>query len=164
VLELELLAAPQLGTTVTPTTATAGTTRNTVPAAASITLDVRAGTAAEQQRVDEAIHALRVPDGASLVVDGGVNRSPMEERSSSGLLALAQSAADRCGLPALETARVGGGSDGNLTAAMGIPTLDGLGAVGAGAHAEGEHVLVSTMPQRAALLAALVVEIGRQQA
>ena len=162
VLAVEALAAPELGTTVTPTTATAGTTRNTVPATASVTLDVRAATIAEQQRVDDGIRALRCDNGAVLTVEGGVNRPPLEEESSSRLLALARRAAERCGLGAIDVARVGGGSDGNLTAAMGVPTLDGLGAVGAGAHAEGEYVLVPSMPERAALLAALIVEIGRE--
>jgi glutamate carboxypeptidase len=86
----------------------------------------------------------------------------MEEETSSQLLALARRAAEGCGSGAIDVARVGGGSDGNLTAAMGVPTLDGLGAVGAGAHAEGEYVLVSSMPERAALLAALIIEIGRE--
>jgi glutamate carboxypeptidase len=162
VLEVEALAAPELGTTVTPTTATAGTTRNTVPAAASVALDVRAATTAEQQRVDDGIRALHCANGAKLTIEGGVNRPPLEEESSSQLLALARRAAERCGLGPVDVARVGGGSDGNLTAALGVPTLDGLGAVGAGAHAEGEYVLVSSMPERAALLAALIVEIGRE--
>lgn len=162
VLAVEALGARELGTTVTPTTATAGTTRNTVPATASVALDVRAATIAEQQRVDDAIRALRCDNGAALTIEGGVNRPPMEEESSSLLLALARRAAEACGLGAIDVARVGGGSDGNLTAALGVPTLDGLGAVGAGAHAEGEYVLVSTMPERAALLAALIVEIGRE--
>lgn len=155
------LAAPEVGTTVTPTLASAGTTRNTVPAAAAIAFDVRATTVAEQQRVDAAIRAVQPDLGATLTVDGGPNRPPMEESSAAALLPLLQRAAERCGLPPLETATVGGGSDGNFTAAMGVPTLDGLGAVGAGAHAEGEHVVVSAMPERAALLAELVVEIGR---
>jgi glutamate carboxypeptidase len=162
VLAVEALAAPELGTTVTPTTATAGTTRNTVPATASVALDVRAATVAEQQRVDDGIRALRCDNGASLTIEGGVNRPPMEEETSSQLLALARRAAEGCGSGAIDVARVGGGSDGNLTAAMGVPTLDGLGAVGAGAHAEGEYVLVSSMPERAALLAALIIEIGRE--
>lgn len=155
------LAAPEVGTTVTPTLASAGTTRNTVPAAATVAFDVRATTVAEQQRVDAAIRALQPDLGATLVVDGGPNRPPMEASSAAALLPLVQRAAERCGLPPLGTAQVGGGSDGNFTAAMGVPTLDGLGAVGAGAHAEGEHVVVSAMPERAALLAELVVEIGR---
>jgi glutamate carboxypeptidase len=162
VLAVEALADPELGTTVTPTTATAGTTRNTVPATASVALDVRAATIAEQQRVDDGIRAMRCDNGAALTIEGGVNRPPLEEESSAQLLALAHRAAERCGLGAIDVARVGGGSDGNLTAAMGVPTLDGLGAVGAGAHAEGEYVLVSSMPERAALLAALIVEIGRE--
>lgn len=161
VLTVPDLAAPEAGTTVTPTLASAGTTRNTVPAAALVAFDVRAATTAEQQRVDSAIRALQPDLGATLVVDGGPNRPPMEERSAAALVPLAQRAAKRCGLPPLGTAQVGGGSDGNFTAALGVPTLDGLGAVGAGAHAEGEHVVVSAMPERAALLAALVVEIGR---
>jgi glutamate carboxypeptidase len=162
VLEVAALAAPELATTVTPTTASAGTTRNTVPATASVTVDVRAATAEEQQRVDTAVRGLEPTEGATLRVEGGIDRPPMEEESSAGLFALAQEAAAALGLPPLQGARVGGGSDGNLTAALGIPTLDGLGAVGAGAHAEGEYALVSSMPERAALLAALIVEIGRQ--
>jgi glutamate carboxypeptidase len=162
IVELERLGAPQLGTTVTPTTATAGTTRNTVPAAASVALDVRAATTAEQQRVDDAVRALHPDGGAGLTVEGGVNRPPMEETSSAELMALARRAAERCGLGPLGSARVGGGSDGNFTAALGVRTLDGLGAVGAGAHAEGEYVDVPSMPERAALLAELILEIGRE--
>ncbi len=161
ILEVVDLADPEAGTTVTPTLATAGTTRNTVPADATVALDVRATTVAEQQRVDTAIRALQPDLGSILEVGGGPNRPPMEEQSAAPLLPLVQRAAERCDLPPLETAAVGGGSDGNFTAAMGVPTLDGLGAVGAGAHAEGEHVVVSAMPERAALLAELVVEIGR---
>jgi glutamate carboxypeptidase len=164
VLELQRLAAPELGTTITPTTAVAGTTRNTVPATAVVTVDVRAASMAEQRRVDDALHGLRPTGGATLTVAGGINRPPLEEQQSAALLAAAQAAAERCGLPPLRTARVGGGSDGNLTAAIGVPTLDGLGAVGAGAHAEGEYALVSSMPERAALLAVLIVEIGRRSA
>jgi glutamate carboxypeptidase len=162
VLAAEALSAPELGSTVTPTTARAGTTRNTVPATASVALDVRAATVAEQQRVDDSIRALRCDNGAVLTIEGGVNRPPMEEEASAELLALARRVAERWGLGPLGSARVGGGSDGNLTAAMGVPTLDGLGAVGAGAHAEGEYVVVPSMPERAALLAGLVVEIGRE--
>lgn len=161
VLEAADLGAPERGTTVTPTLARAGTTRNTVPAEASIGLDVRAATIAEQERVDTAIRALRPHDGATVIVDGGINRPPLEQRASERLLPLVARAAETCGVLTPGTARVGGGSDGNLTAALGLPTLDGLGAVGAGAHAEGEYALVSALPQRAALVAALIVEIGR---
>lgn len=163
VLALDGLADPVAGTTVTPTLARAGSAQNTVPASASVAVDVRAASTAEQTRVDEALRALTVEGGATVRLEGGINRPPLEEAMSTGLLAAAQRAAARCGFPTLEAARVGGGSDGNFTAALGVPTLDGLGAVGGGAHAEGEHVLASTMPGRAALLAALVAEISRSQ-
>jgi len=161
-LALEGLADPAAGTTVTPTRMTAGDTQNTVPARAVLDIDVRAVTVAEQQRVDDALRHFRLPGTATVEVEGGVNRPPLEEDAARELFGLAQRAADRCGLPALSCARVGGGSDGNFTAALGIPTLDGLGAVGAGAHAEGEHVITTAMPERAALLAALIVELSRR--
>jgi glutamate carboxypeptidase len=162
VLALDGIADAAAGTTVTPTVAAAGTAQNTVPAAASIAVDVRATTVAEQERVDHALRALRPPNGATVTVEGGINRPPLEERAATDLFALAQQASSRCGIPPLSAARVGGGSDGNFTAALGVPTLDGLGAVGAGAHAEGEYVVTTAMPQRAALLAALIVELSRR--
>lgn len=161
-LALEGIADPGAGTTVTPTLLTAGGAQNTVPASAVLGIDVRAATVAEQDRVDHALRHLCPSTGATLRVDGGINRPPLEERAASGLFTLAQRAAGRCGLRPLSSARVGGGSDGNFTAALGVPTLDGLGAVGAGAHAEGEHVVTTAMPQRAALLAALIVELSRR--
>lgn len=154
---LEALADPTAGTTVTPTLLSAGTTTNTVPALASAAVDVRAATEAEQLRVDTGLRAFRpVTAGAALEVLGGPNRPPLPATASAGLLALARSLADDLGLPYLQDVAVGGGSDGNFTAGIGVPTLDGLGAVGDGAHAEGEHVLVAAMPERAALVAALV--------
>ena len=164
VLAVQDLAAPDLGTTVTPTLASAGTTQNTVPATASVALDVRASTIAEQQRVDDALQALAT-DGhgaAGVSVEGSLNRPPMEAAAAAELMDLAQRAAARCGLPPLSAARVGGASDGNFTAALGIRTLDGMGAVGGGAHAEGEWVLVPSMPERAALLASLITELGEE--
>jgi glutamate carboxypeptidase len=161
VLALEELADPAVGTTVTPTLARAGSAQNTVPASAWVAVDVRASSLPEQRRVDDALHRLTVPGGATVRVEGGINRPPMEEKAAADLFTSALRAAGRCGFPPPGAARVGGGSDGNFTAALGVPTLDGLGAVGGGAHAEGEHVLVATMPERAALLAALIVEISR---
>ena len=160
VLALLELADVTAGTTVTPTVLSAGTTTNTVPALASVAVDVRAAEPAEQERVDVALHALvaRTP-GTSLELRGGINRPPLPLSSSAELLARARRIAEELGLPALADVAVGGGSDGNFTAGMGIPTLDGLGAVGAGAHAEGEHVLVDAMPQRAALVGGLVREL-----
>jgi len=161
-LALDAIADHEAGTTVTPTRLTAGAAQNTVPANAELLIDVRAATVAEQQRVDDALRHLRPSAGAALRVEGGINRPPLEETASGALFTLAQRAAHRCGLPPPRSARVGGGSDGNFTAAMGVPTLDGLGAVGAGAHAEGEYVVTTAMPQRAALLAALIVELSRR--
>ncbi len=153
-----------LGTSVTPTVLAAGSTTNTVPAWATAALDVRAAVPAEIPRVEEALRAAAeaaeaaVP-GTRVVMTGGLNRPPLDAQSSAGLFALAAELAGGLGLPALHGVAVGGGSDGNFTAGAGIPTLDGLGAVGGGAHAEGEHVLLSAMADRAALLAALVTAV-----
>jgi glutamate carboxypeptidase len=139
------------GTTVTPTLASAGTTTNTVPAVAEFAVDVRVRDTAEQDRVAAAMRGLRpVLDGARLEVAGGPNRPPLDAGASAGLFARAA---------ALAGAAVGGGSDGNFTAGVGTPTLDGLGAVGGGAHADHEHVLVAALPGRVALVAALVAEL-----
>ncbi len=162
VLALADVADTAAGTTVTPTMMTAGTSRNTVAASASVDVDVRASTVEEQERVDSSLRGLRPHNGATVVLEGEINRPPMEERVSVELFELAQRAASRCGLPHLDSAAVGGGSDGNFTAALGVRTLDGLGAVGAGAHAEGEYALITAMPQRAALLAGLIVELGEE--
>ncbi|MBB2741375.1 UNVERIFIED_ORG: glutamate carboxypeptidase [Microbispora rosea subsp. rosea] len=145
------------GTTVTPTLLSGGTTMNTVPALARLAVDVRLPTVAAQLRVDTLMRALspRTP-GTRLEVLGGPNRPPLEPASSAGLFALAQRVAAGLGLAPLTGAAVGGASDGNLTAGAGCPTLDGLGAVGGGAHADDEHVVVAEMPGRTTLLAGLV--------
>ncbi|WP_311922852.1 M20 family metallopeptidase [Microbispora sp. H10836] len=145
------------GTTVTPTLLSGGTTVNTVPALARLAVDVRVPTVTAQLRVDALMRALspRTP-GTRLEVLGGPNRPPLEPASSDGLFALAQRVAAGLGLAPLPSAAVGGASDGNLTAGVGCPTLDGLGAVGGGAHADDEHVVVAEMPRRAALLTGLV--------
>jgi glutamate carboxypeptidase len=158
ILSIAGLARPELGTTVTPTVVAGGTTVNTVPERASVTVDVRAATVAEMDRVRAELDRL-----APTVAGAGVQVSPISVRppleASEALFARAQKVAADLGLGPLEGVAVGGGSDGNFTAALGVPTLDGLGAVGAGAHAEGEYVLVDTMPERAALLAGLVAEL-----
>jgi glutamate carboxypeptidase len=150
------LGDPRVGTTVTPTVSAAGTTTNTVPAGGSFSVDVRVRTVAEQDRVDAAMRALRpVLAGATIEVVGGPNRPPLERSASAALFERAQ----RLGLVDLTAASVGGASDGNFTAGVGTPTLDGLGAVGGGAHAEDEHVLVDQLLPRTALLAALVADL-----
>ncbi|MFJ5776922.1 M20 family metallopeptidase [Streptomyces sp. NPDC093094] len=145
------------GTTVTPTVMSAGTAANTVPALARVDVDVRVPTAAAQDAVDRLLRSLspRLPD-ARLRIGGGPNRPPLDPAASRELFALAQRTAGELGLGPLSRAAVGGASDGNYTAGAGCPTLDGLGAVGDGAHADHEHVVVATMPERARLLARLV--------
>ncbi|MFF3645725.1 M20 family metallopeptidase [Streptomyces sp. NPDC002564] len=145
------------GTTITPTVLSAGTTTNTVPARADLSLDVRVPSPAAQEAVDDLVRGLapRHPE-ARLVVGGGPNRPPLDAASSQSLFALACDTADRIGLGPLRQASVGGASDGNYTAGVGCPTLDGLGAVGDGAHADHEHVIIADMPTRAHLLSHLV--------
>lgn len=148
------------GTSVTPTVLSSGTTANTVPAEAKLTVDVRAWTRSEQERVDASVRSwgLRHPD-ASWSIDGGIDRTALESEISAELFARAQRVAETLGLAPLTECAVGGASDGNLTAAAGIPTLDGLGAVGDGAHAEHEWASVSGMDERARLLAGLLESI-----
>lgn len=145
------------GVTVTPTLLSAGSSRNTVPALARLSVDVRVPTAVAQDRIDELMHALtaRLP-GARLEVLGGRQRPPMEPESSAELFTLASRLATELGQEPPRGIAVGGASDGNHTAAAGCPTLDGLGAVGGGAHADTEHVEVAWMVPRARLLAQLV--------
>jgi glutamate carboxypeptidase len=157
------LADPAVGTTVTPTLLRAGTTTNTVPAEGSFAVDVRVRTLAEQDRVDKGIRALTpVLPGARLTVSGGPNRPPLEESASAALFDRARRIAADLGLPALTGVAVGGASDGNFTAGIGVPTLDGLGASGGGAHADDEHVLLDELPGRTALVAALLADLLKE--
>lgn len=150
------IAMPEIGTTVTPTIASAGTTENVVPAAAQITVDVRVNVLSEKARVESALDALQPTlSGATISVTGSINRPPMHESASTKLYAVAQSVAQDIGITDLQGIAVGGGSDGNFTAAIGVPTLDGLGACGGGAHADSEYIKVSKMGERAALAAAI---------
>ena len=155
VLAIDALGRPDVGTTVTPTVASAGTADNVVPALGRIRVDVRVESADEKDRVESAMAALRpVDQDTSIEVSGAINRPPMPESASVTLMPLALAAS-----PGIDGYAVGGGSDGNFTAAIGVPTLDGLGAVGAGAHADHEYVVVDTMPGRAALIAGIVERI-----
>lgn len=144
-------------TTVTPTVATAGTVDNVVPAEARLRVDVRVEQPGEKERVEELFASLTtsVP-GATIEVHGGITRPPMPSTASATLFPLAQATAASAGLPDVIGIGVGGGSDGNFTAAIGVPTLDGLGAIGGGAHADHEFVLVDTMIDRARLITALI--------
>ncbi|MFF7690863.1 M20 family metallopeptidase [Streptomyces syringium] len=152
VLDIAALGRPEVGTTVTPTVASAGTLDNVVPAEATVIVDVRVESADEKERIESAF-AARAPhlDEARIAVQGAISRPPMPESASVELFAVARRL-----LPGLEGRAVGGGSDGNFTAALGVPTLDGLGAVGGGAHADHEFLVIDAMAERANLVAGLV--------
>jgi glutamate carboxypeptidase len=135
-----------------------GTRVNVIAERARAVVDLRALRLADMRQLEKRLRALRpLTRGARLEIRGGFNRAPMERKVSAALFARAKSFASQMGLSVGECV-AGGGSDGNLTAALGIPTLDGLGAVGDGAHSAHEHIIAKTMPQRAALLAALLAE------
>ena len=159
--QIVAIADESMGTTVTPTLASAGSADNVVPALTTCAVDVRVAVPSEKPRVEAAFAALRLqhPE-ARLVVSGQIGRPPMHESAAAGLFPIATAVAARIGISALDGVVVGGGSDGNFTAAVGVETLDGLGAVGGGAHGDNEHVVVDTMPQRAALLAGLCQELS----
>lgn len=159
-LRIAALGDPDAGTSVTPTLLRAGSTTNTVPADAEFAVDVRVRTVAEQERVDAAIRAIPATlPGARVHIEGGPNRRPMEPESSAALFADAVAIADAAGLTRFDGVAVGGASDGNFTAGLGVPTLDGLGAVGGGAHADDEHVVVAMIPERIILLERLIAGV-----
>jgi glutamate carboxypeptidase len=160
VLFADALADREVGSSVVATVAQAGSRTNVVPESAEVVVDYRVWTAAEGDRITSALGGYRPQDGRiQLEFEGGVNRPPMEPNASSlGIYARAAEAAHALGFE-LANARVGGASDGNLTAAAGVPTLDGLGPSGGGAHARSEHLLVADLPRRAALLAALLEDV-----
>jgi glutamate carboxypeptidase len=160
VLAIAGLGDAALGTTVTPTLLRSGTAANVVPARATLAVDVRAASIAEQRRVDAALRRITpvLPEAEVTAVPGPAC-PPMEPSASAGLFETAQRLAGLLGLEPLRGVAVGGGSDGNRTAGVGTPTLDGLGAVGGGPHADREHVDTTIMPQRTALLAALVADL-----
>jgi glutamate carboxypeptidase len=137
-----------------------GTRVNVVPAEASAAIDVRVATKEDAMKMHRLLRALKPFDRhCKISVTGGINRPPMQRTGRiAALYGKAKSIANDLGWK-LDEASVGGGSDGNFTAALGIPTLDGLGAVGEGAHAEHESVVISELPHRAALLAGLIAAV-----
>ncbi|HEX4543516.1 MAG TPA: M20/M25/M40 family metallo-hydrolase, partial [Candidatus Acidoferrum sp.] len=133
-----------------------GTRTNVIAERARAVLDLRALRISDMRNLERRLHGLRpVHKGARLEITGGFDRPPLERKVSAALFARAKSLAKQMNL-SLGECTAGGGSDGNFTGALGVPTLDGLGAVGDGAHSAHEHVIVNTMPARAALLAALL--------
>ncbi|MDW8065640.1 MAG: M20 family metallopeptidase [Anaerolineae bacterium] len=158
ILGLRRIADLQQGTTLTVGLIHGGTRPNVVPEYAEMVVDVRVATQAEMSRIERAFRNLRpVLEGARLEVRGGFNRPPMERNPVMiSTFERARAIAGKLGITLTEGG-TGGGSDANFTAALGIPTLDGLGAIGNGAHGLDEHVYIDSLPQRAALVAALLV-------
>lgn len=160
VLSLQAMSNADLGTTVTVGVIQGGTRSNVVPAEAAVEVDVRVATNQEASRMTTALHALRpYLSGARLEIRGAINRPPMERTADTvGLFELARTIGAELGI-AVDEGSTGGASDGNFTSALGVPTLDGLGAVGDGAHALGEYVDIASLPMRAALIAGLIQRI-----
>lgn len=150
------------GTSINVGVVRGGSRPNVMAGSATADLDVRVSTAAEQARVDDLLASLRPRDGrVRLTLSGGWNRPVMMRTAGiARMYDLARAAAGQLQFD-LQEASVGGASDGNFVAAMGIPVLDGLGAVGAGAHARHEWISISGMVERAALAAALIAVFGQ---
>lgn len=147
---------PRRGVSINADIVEGGTRTNVIAERARAVLDLRALKASDMRALEHRLHALRpVHKGARLDITGGFDRPPLERKVSAALFERAKFLARQMSLR-LGECTVGGGSDGNFTGALGIPTLDGLGAVGDGAHSSHEHVFIKTMPTRAALLAALL--------
>jgi len=145
------------GITVQVTVVAGGTVSNVVPDAARALLDLRVRKVADAAPLERTLRSLRpILPGARIEMRGGINRPPLERAAGVvDLFRRAQSLMREIGVP-LGESFAGGGSDGNFTAALGIPTLDGLGAIGNGAHSPREHVVIRSLPDRATLLAGLL--------
>jgi glutamate carboxypeptidase len=148
------------GTTVVPTMLRAGNTTNTVPDLAVLDIDIRSYSMDDLKRVDASIRNLKaVNTDARYEITGGFNRPPLETSSTMALYERAEKVAKELGMPHLGHASVGGASDGNFAAAAGAQVLDGLGAIGDGAHAAHEWVDISTLEIRSTLLNALIKDL-----
>ena len=158
VMQIAALENPEFGTTAVPTVMQSGTTTNTVPASAKLDIDVRSFTISELNRIDKSIRALS-SEVAKVEVTGGVNRPPLEISSSMELYEKLEKVAKDLGLSPIGHASVGGASDGNLAAAAGAKVLDGLGAIGMGAHAPSESIKISTIEERIKLTTAFINEL-----
>jgi glutamate carboxypeptidase len=148
------------GLSVNPGVIRGGTRTNVIAAEATVEIDVRIKRARQAAGLDRKLRGLKPFDRrCSLRIEGGINRMPMERNA--GVVALYEKAKSIAGQIEwkLEEAAVGGGSDGNFTAALGIPTLDGMGGVGDGAHALHEHIVISELPRRALLLASMIESV-----
>jgi glutamate carboxypeptidase len=153
VIQLQALTDQRRGITVSVGTIRGGTASNVVPDHSEADVDFRVATVADGRWIEEHVRGLRPTDSrCTFEICGGLNRPPLERTDAVALLyRKARAAAAAAGLD-LGEGSTGGGSDGSLTAAMGIPTLDGLGCAGDGAHALSEHIEVADIPRRAAFL------------
>lgn len=159
ILAIQALSDPAQGTTVNADLIHGGSASNVIPALCTVGIDARAWTQVEADRVDAALRGLQpVLPGASLEVTGGWNRPPLEHAMTAALYARVKEMGAELGLE-LGEGSTGGGSDGNFTGALGIPTLDGLGVPGAGAHADHEHIEVDQIASRAALLTLMLMRL-----
>jgi glutamate carboxypeptidase len=157
---LDELSSRAHGTTLNVGLVRGGTSRNVVPAHAEVELDVRVWTHAEAERVESALRSLTpIREGSKVRVSGGLHRPPMERTASIAALFERAKAIARVLGHELGDGAAGGASDANLTAALGVATLDGLGALGSGAHADHEYVETASLAERAALLVALLHEL-----
>ena len=161
ILTLERLQDLALGVSVNVGMVRGGTRTNVVAEEARAAVDVRAACREDASRIDATIRSLRPHRrGTELSITGGFERPPLERTAGvARLYELARQVAAELGFE-LKEGSTGGGSDGNFTAALGVPTLDGLGAVGDGAHALHEHVKLDSLPERAALAAGLLARIA----
>ncbi|MER7113941.1 M20 family metallopeptidase [Saccharomonospora azurea] len=157
-------AAPEKGTTINVGLIRGGTGRNVVARHATCGIDIRVSDPAELERLDAVFAGLRLSDPrAQLTVNGEWNRPPMVAHDASrALFAVARGVAEELGWAELDGVAVGGASDGNFVSALGRPVLDGLGAVGSGAHARHEHVLLDHLPGRTALVAGILTALAER--
>ncbi len=160
ILTIAKLEDKEHGTTVVPTLLRSGNTTNTVPDLAVLDIDIRSFLMSELERVDRAIKSLVAANPkARLEVTGGVNRPPLEPSATKELYERAEKVAAQLGMAPLGCASVGGASDGNFAAAAGAQVLDGLGAVGGGAHAPTEWVKISSLQERSDFLHAFIKDL-----
>ncbi|MFJ2190523.1 M20 family metallopeptidase [Kitasatospora sp. NPDC087861] len=152
------VAAPDKGTTINPGLITGGSAANVVAGQATASVDIRVSSEAERERVDTELEAIKVSDPRVRIdIDHAWNRPPMTLNAASApLLGLAREVAREQGRDGLSAAAVGGASDANFVAALGLPVLCGMGAVGDGAHAQGEFIYPDTVPAQTALIAGLL--------
>ena len=160
ILQLAALENKEHGTTVVPTLLKSGNSANTVPDLAVLEIDARSFAQSEIERVDAAIKSLKATDsGARLEITGGLNRPPLQPSSTKALYERIEQVAKSIGMAPLGCAEVGGASDGNFAAAAGAQVLDGLGAVGGGAHAPSEWLSLKSIEERSALLHAFIKDL-----